>query len=192
MYRMETGTVTIPYIGPCNGKSSLRRSRCLFMRLALRFRSYVCGSDKLGKIAEKCKNLKQPADIYLDGNSRKEIARKASLAKESRESKNRGPIPVSPSGAEFFLDKKSALAYHAAKFWGGFVRAGIFRLRGSTELINWPTCIEARTALPFGFWLGFIVGRERQLVGYRTTSTRCVSLREEESRNTFFCLTGFA
>ena len=155
MYRMETGTVSIPYIRPCNGESRLTDRRGLFMRLSLRFRAIARGSSKLGKFAERCKNLKQFADIYLDGNSRKEIARKGSLAKESTESKNRGPIPVSPSGAEFFLDKKSALAYHAAKFWGGFVRAGIFRLRGSTELINWPTCVDARIVLPFGFWVAY-------------------------------------
>ena len=184
--------VTIPYIGLCDEESSLRHYYSLFKRLALRFRAFARGSDKLGKFSEMCKNLKQLADIYLDGTSRKEIARKGSLVKEFTESKNLGPIPVSPSGAEFFLDKKSALAYHAANFWGGFVRAGIFRLRGSAELINWPTCIDARIALPFGFWVGFIVGREQKLVGYSRTSTRCVSLREEESRNTFFRLAGFA
>lgn len=181
MYRRETGAAPIHYIGPGRQRAGMASARGLLTRLNELFPLLRRGLINLWKLPSGCKNLKQRADIYLDGSSRKETARKGSLVKEIHASNNPASIPVSLSGPEFFLDKVWALAYHAAKFWGRFVRSGIFRLRGSAKLINWPTCVDARMALPIGIWVRFAVGRERQL-GYTSTSARSRNLRDEVFR----------
>lgn len=181
MYRMETEPAALHYVASSGGGACRSGEKRPVFGFRFSFWAVERGLVSLRKLRDYCKNLKQSADTYLDGKSRKESAENRFIAKEINQLNNVAPIPVSSSGAEFFLDKKSALAYHAAKFWGRFMRTPIFRLRGSAKSINWPTCIDARIALPFVIWVGLATGREQKQLGNRRTSTANRSLKDEES-----------